>query len=101
MTKENFIKYNHIHKMLNDNGFFGLNAKRINNGRITYSFKNIRWNNFLVNVETLKLNPQEITSEKIVLGIKVNDKQLDTLKDFIKFLKFPPSIKKYNDTQTK
>lgn len=94
MDKEKFINYDKILKMLNDKQFFGFKAKRGDNGRITYSFKNIRWNNFLVIVETLKLNPKKIPSNKIVLGINVNGEQLDTLKDFIGFLNFPPSIKK-------
>ena len=79
MSKNNgFIYFKGVEKILSDRGFFGFTAKR-NGGRIEYSYLSISNYTVTVKVLTTKLDP----NNKIVLGIKVNDKDLNGWNDFI------------------
>jgi hypothetical protein len=82
MSKNNFIYYKEVEKILKNNMFFGLAAKRENN-RITYTYHSVRYPNVLIKVLTLKLDPKKILSEKIVLGIKFNDTEINGWKEFV------------------
>lgn len=87
MKKENFITYDKILKTLKDNTFYGFTVKRVGDNKVTYTFVSCKWNNITITVDTLKLNPKKIPSDKIVLGINMNETQLDTFKDFIDAMK--------------
>jgi hypothetical protein len=102
MSKNNFIYYKTVNKILEDNNFFGIIAKR-NRGanRILYTFHNIRYPNVIVKVLTMRLEPNDIKSEKIVLGIKFNETEVEGWKEFINKLKDITTYKKKNHGDTK
>ena len=92
MENSDFIDYNEVVKILEKNWFYGFTAKRENN-RVTYTFRSVRYPNVLISVKILKIEPNKITSKRIVLGIKFNDIEISGWKEFIKELK---EIYKYN-----
>jgi hypothetical protein len=94
MEENTFIYYKDVEKTLKNNNFFGFTAKRDKEkNRILYRYKNIRYPNLLVKILTMKLNPNSIPSNNIVLGIKFNDNEIEGWNDFINELK---NIKKYH-----
>lgn len=94
MSKNKFIYYKAVDKILEDNYFFGFTAKRNKKtNRILYTYRSVRYPNVLINVLTMRLNPSKIQSDKIVLGIKFNDIEIGGWNDFIDELKF---VYKYN-----
>ena len=94
MSKNKFIYYKAVDKILENNYFFGFTAKRNKEAnRILYTYRNIRYPNVLINVLTMRLDPTKIQSEKIVLGIKFNDIEIGGWNDFINELKH---VYKYN-----
>ena len=82
MEKNNFIYYKEIANLLDKNTFYGFTAKRENN-RIRYTFRSVRYPNVLISVLTLKLDPSDVMSKKIVLGIKFNENEVNGFKDFV------------------
>lgn len=92
MENSDFIDYNEVVKILENNWFYGFTVKRENN-RVTYTFKSIRYPNVLISVKTLKIEPNKIPSKKIVLGIKFNNIEINGWKEFINGLK---EIYKFN-----
>jgi hypothetical protein len=94
MSKNKFIYYKAVDKILEDNNFFGFTAKRYKKtSRILYTYHSVRYPNVLIGVLTMKLDPTKVQSEKIVLGIKFNDIEISGWNDFINELKF---VHKYN-----
>ena len=94
MSKNKFIYYKAVDKILENNYFFGFTAKRNKEtNRILYTYRSIRYPNVLINVLTMRLDPTKIQSEKIVLGIKFNDIEIGGWNDFINELKH---VYKYN-----
>ena len=94
MSKNKFIYYKAVDKILEDNYFFGFTAKRNKEAnRILYTYRSVRYPNVLINVLTMRLDPSKIQSDKIVLGIKFNDIEIGGWNDFINELKF---VHKYN-----
>ena len=79
MEKEKFITYSKVIRILKNNSFYGILAKRVGNKRVSYTFVSYKWHPTTIVVDTLKIS----LNEKIVLGINVNGKQLGTFKDFI------------------
>ena len=83
MNKDKFIYYSSVDKVLKDDNFFGLTAKRNKEtNRILYNYRNIKYPNVLISVLTMKLDPTNILSDKIVLGIKFNDVEIEGWKEF-------------------
>ena len=94
MSKNKFIYYKAVDKILGDNYFFGFTAKRNKEtNRVLYTYHSVRYPNVLISVLTMKLDPSKIQSDKIVLGIKFNDIEIGGWNDFINELKF---VYKYN-----
>ena len=87
MEKNDFIYYKAVEKVLEDYSFHGFTAKRENKSRVLYTYRSVRYPNVLISVLTLKLDPNKIPSEKIVLGIKFNNFEVEGWKDFIGELK--------------
>lgn len=87
MEKNNFILYKNTEKILNDNMFFGFTVKREKNNRLVYKYHSVKYPKVTIQVLTLKLKPNQIPSEKIVLGIKFNDTEINGWKELVKGLK--------------
>ena len=81
MGKEQFVDFNRVRKVLEDNGFFGFTCKR-GDGRLTYSYRSISYHCVLITVVVAKLQPKDLNSRKIVLTIKINGKNLEGWEDF-------------------
>jgi len=81
----NLIPFESVEKKLFDKKFFGFTAKR-NGNRIEYTY--ISLGSYLVSFKVLvtKVNPNNIQSKKVVLGIKINDREIKGWKEFIKEL---------------
>lgn len=102
MSKNKFIYYKSVDKILGDNYFFGFTAKRNKKtNRIVYTYRSIRYPNAIISVLTMKLDPSNIQSDKIVLGIKFNDIEISGWNEFIKELKFMNKYNKKNYGNTK
>ena len=86
MSKKGFIRFDAVEKVLKDNDFFGYTAKR-DNGRITYTYRNIHYYLVNITVVTTRLNKEDMLSKKIVLGISINGKELEGWNDFIHSMK--------------
>ena len=86
MDKSNFIYFKEIVDILGKNSFYGFTAHRESN-RITYTYHSVRYPNVIISVKTLKLNQDKIPSEKIVLGIKFNNIEINGWKEFIDEIK--------------
>lgn len=97
MEKDKFIRFKAVEKILNDNSFYGLTVKRENNGRLLYRYASIKYHNVEIKVLTLKLDPTKVKSDKIVLGIKFNENEINGWKDFINAISFKQlySLNKY------
>lgn len=94
MSKNKFIYYKAVDKILEDNYFFGFTAKRNKKtNRILYTYRSVKYPNVLISVLTMRLDPSKIQEDKIVLGIKFNDIEIGGWNDFINELKF---VYKYN-----
>lgn len=88
LNPNNFILFKDVEKVIHDNDFYGFTAKRNEDRtKVLYTYHSVKWPNILISVLTMKLNPQEIPSTKIVLGIKFNDEKVETWNDFIAYLK--------------
>lgn len=99
MSKNKFIYYKAVDKILENNYFFGFTAKRNKEtNRVLYTFRSVRYPNVLISVLTMRLDPSKIQSDKIVLGIKCNDVEIVGWNDFINKLKeitaYKPSKRK-------
>jgi len=99
MSKNKFIYYKAVDKILGDNYFFGFTAKRNKEtNRVLYTYRSVRYPNVLISVLTMRLDPSKIQSDKIVLGIKFNDKEVEDWNGFINKLKeittYKPSKRK-------
>ncbi len=86
MKQNNLIDFEAVKKILEENRFFGFTAKR-NDGRIEYSFINISYFTITFKILTTKLDPNNVKSKKIVLGVKMNEKELNGWNDFVTTLK--------------
>lgn len=86
MDKSNFIYFKDVEKILKNNMFYGFTAKRDGN-KIQYTYHCIRYHKIIIKVLSMKLDPKNVKSDKIVLGIKLNDKELNGWNDFIYNLK--------------
>ena len=94
MSKNKFIYYKAVDKILENNYCVGCTAKRNKKGnRVLYTYRSVRYPNVLISVLTMRLDPSKIQSDKIVLGIKFNDIEIGGWNDFINELKF---VHKYN-----
>ena len=94
MSKNKFIYYKAVDKILEDNSFYGFTAKRNRKtNRILYTYRSVKYPNVLIGVLTMRLDPSKIQYDKIVLGIKFNDIEIGGWNDFINELKF---VYKYN-----
>lgn len=94
MSKNKFIYYKTVDKILEDNYFFGFTAKRNKKtNRILYTYRSVKYPNVFMNVLTMRLDPTKKQSKKIVLGIKFNDIEIGGWNDFINELKH---VYKYN-----
>ena len=101
MSKNKFIYYKAVDKILGDNYFFGFTAKRNKEtNRVLYTYRSVRYPNVLISVLTMRLDPSKIQSDKIVLGIKFDDIEIGGWNDFINKLKeittYKPSRRKQN-----
>lgn len=76
------IHFDAVRKVLERNKFFGFTAKR-ENGRIEYTYISVPYHHVTFNVLTTRLNSKDIVSKKIVLGIKINDQELQGWNDFM------------------
>ena len=99
MEKSNFIYHKSVVKILEDNSFYGFTAKRNKKtNRVLYTYRSIKYPNVLVSVLTMRLDPSKIQSDKIVLGIKFDDKEVEDWNGFINKLKeitaYKPSKRK-------
>lgn len=102
MSKSNFIYYKSVVKVLEDNTFYGITAKRNKKtNRILYTYCSIKYPKVAISVLTMKLDPSNIQSDKIVLGIKFNDKEVEGWNDFINELKTITTYKKKNGNPKK
>lgn len=102
MKKSNFIYYKSVAKVLENNTFYGFTAKRNKKtNRILYTYRSIKYPNVLVSVLTMRLDPSKIQSDKIVLGIKFDDKEIEDWNGFISKLKDITTYKKKNYGDTK
>lgn len=86
MEKINFIYFDDVKKLLLQNDFFGNITKRIDKYKIIYYFKSFKWNDMNIQIHTIKLNPQEIQSKKIVNNIIINDKEINSYEEFINII---------------
>ena len=86
MGNNRFTEYDKVKEVLESNGFFGATCKR-DNGRLTYTYRSIQFHCVTVSVVVAKLQPNEIKSEKIVLNININGKNMDGWDDFIQSMK--------------
>lgn len=77
-----FISFDAVKTILEKNKFFGFTAKR-DNGRIEYTYLSVPYHYVTFKVLTTRLKQNDIISKKIVLGIKVNDKELKGWNEFI------------------
>ena len=78
MEDTGFIKFNAIKEILEEASFYGHTAKKEDGGRkITYSFLSVKWNKTIIKVSTLKLEPDNVNSIKIVINIKVNERDIE------------------------
>ena len=80
--EQKFILYHKIYGILLNNNFFPFTAKRYDGNKITYIFKTIKWGRNTITVDALNITPKEIPSKKIVLGVKINNFQLNNFKEF-------------------
>ena len=88
MSKSNFIYYKSVVKVLEDNTFYGITAKRNRKtNRVLYTYRSVKYPNVLVSVLTMRLDPSNIQSDKIVLGIKFDDKEVEDWNGFINKLR--------------
>lgn len=95
MSKNKFIYYKAVDKILRDNYFFGFTAKRNKKtNRVLYTYRSVRYPKVLISVLTMRLDPSKIQSDKIVLGIKFNDKEVEDWNGFINKLKDINTYKK-------
>lgn len=102
MSKNNFIYYKSVVKVLEDNTFYGITAKRNRKtNRVLYTYRSVKYPNVLVSVLTMRLDPSKIQSDKIVLGIKFDDKEVEDWNGFINKLKDITTYKKKNHGDTK
>lgn len=83
MAKEDFIDYEKVNKALEDNSFFGFTCKREKNGRLTYTYRSIKYHCVSISVSVAKLKPNELRSRKIVLNINVNGRNVEGWADFM------------------
>jgi hypothetical protein len=83
MSKNNgFIYFDLVQRVLEKNKFFGFTAKR-DKGRIEYTYLSVPCHHLTFKVLTTRLHQKDITSKKIVLGIKLNDKELEGWNEFM------------------
>lgn len=102
MEKSKFIYYKSVEKILGDNSFYGFTAKRNRKtNRVLYTYRSVKYPNVLVSVLTMRLDPSKIQSDKIVLGIKFNDKEVKDWNGFVNKLKDITTYKKKNHGDTK
>jgi TRAP-type uncharacterized transport system substrate-binding protein len=87
MKQEKFILYKDIKKILEDNGFYGFTARNIDKYNITYTFISTIWFKVTITVETLKIGEERVDENKIVLGMVVNKKRINTMKEFLETMK--------------
>ena len=83
MENDEFIDYETVKELLEKEWFFGFTCHREEGGRkISYKFISIKWDRTTIEVLTLKLEPENVVSRKIVTGIKINGKEIENLDDF-------------------
>ncbi len=79
MTDSDFIKYETIKELLENNGYYGLTIGRVSKNRLRHTFASIRWYTIDITVDTLKLN-----GENIVIQIKFDGEEANGMGDFKK-----------------
>lgn len=106
MEKENFTSFEKINNILKEYDFFGMTCKRGDNGKLTYKYHNIHYFTVSVSVVTVKLQPSQFKSPKIVLSISINGRNIEGYDNFMKamnnlgkihYIEFPKTFKKLDN----
>ena len=84
MDKTEFVKYDDVVKILNENDYYGLIVKRLDKQRrrMIHTFSSIKWYTIDIEVESLKLD-----GEKIVIGIKFDGEEINGIDNFKRRIK--------------
>ena len=79
MDKTTFVKYDEVVKVLQENDYYGLLVKRLDKQRrrMVHTFASIKWYTIDIEVETLKLD-----GENIVIGIKFDGEEVNGIDNF-------------------
>ena len=79
MSKPEFVKYDDVVKLLAENDYYGLTVKRLDNQRrrLKHTFGSIRWYTIDIEVETLKVD-----GDNIVIGIKFDGEEINGIDSF-------------------
>ena len=83
MKEKKFIPFKVAEQVLAEKTFYGFTAKRKQNSRIIYRFKSVKWPYIMVRILTFKLDADDIQSERIILGVKINEKEMTGWKEFM------------------
>jgi hypothetical protein len=99
MSKNKFIQLEAVENILESKSFFGYVAKRNKKAnRILYTYRSAKYYNVTISVLTMRLDPTNVLSDKIVLGIKFDDTEINGWNGFINKLKeitaYKPSKRK-------
>ena len=99
MSKNKFIQLEAVENILESKSFFGYVAKRNKKAnRILYTYRSVKYYNVTISVLTMRLDPSNVLSDKIVLGIKFGDTEINGWNEFISKLKeitaYKPSKRK-------
>ena len=95
MSKNKFIQHEAVENILESKTFFGYVAKRNKKAnRILYTYRSVKYYNVTISVLTMRLGPTDVLSDKIVLGIKFGDTEVNGWNDFINELKTITTYKK-------
>lgn len=79
MDKSEFIKYETVREILENNNYFGFTVGRIggNRSRLRHTFVSVKWYTIDIDVETLKFE-----GDNIVVGIKIDGDEIYGLENF-------------------
>lgn len=76
------VKFNDVTELFNEYKFYGHTAKRGDNRKIEYTFISISWPKALYKVTTIIVN-----DSRIVIGITLNNDELDGWDELVSSLK--------------
>jgi len=79
MDKSAFVKYEDMVKLLEENSYYGLTVKRVDNKhrRFIRKFASIKWYTIDIEVETLKID-----GDNIIIGTKFNGEEINGFDNF-------------------